>query len=106
MSSLARGLKCSVGEISFLYLGLPIGDSKRKVKAWNPIFEKFKKRLCDWKVKSMSYCGRLTLIKSVLGSLPLYYFSLFRVPMSVLKSLEIIRRDFFWGGVGEGKKMS
>lgn len=54
----------------------------------------------------MSFSGRLTLIKSVLGSLPLYYFSLFRVPMDVLKSLESIRRDFFWGGVGESKNMS
>lgn len=47
----------------------------------------------------MSYGGRLTLIKFLLN-----HFSLFRVPMSVLISLEYIRRDFFWGGVCESKK--
>ncbi|GJR02955.1 RNA-directed DNA polymerase, eukaryota, reverse transcriptase zinc-binding domain protein [Tanacetum coccineum] len=50
----------------------------------------------------MSFGGRLTLVKSVLGSLPLYYFSMFHVPLSVIKCLERIR----WGGVGEGKKLS
>lgn len=28
---LARGLKCCVGETPFLYLGLPVGDSMRRV---------------------------------------------------------------------------
>ena len=53
----------------------------------------------------MSFGGRLTLVKSVLGSLPLYYFSMFRVPLSVLNALESVRKKFFWGGLGEGKKM-
>ncbi|GJX60145.1 reverse transcriptase domain, reverse transcriptase zinc-binding domain protein [Tanacetum coccineum] len=54
----------------------------------------------------MSFGGRLTLVKSVLGSLPLYYFLMFRVSLSVIKNLERIRKNFFWGGVGEGKKLS
>lgn len=64
-----------------------------------PVIEKVKKRLSEWKAKAMSFGGRLTLIKSVLGNIPLYYFSLFRVPMNVLSKLEGIRRDFFleWG---------
>ncbi|XP_071700716.1 uncharacterized protein [Rutidosis leptorrhynchoides] len=36
----------------------------------------------------MSFGGRLTLIKSVLSSLPLYAFSLFRAPMNVINLLE------------------
>lgn len=103
---LERGLKCSVGVTPFVYLGLLIGDRMSRVEAWNPVIEKFKNKLREWKAKSMSFGGRLTLIKSVLGSLPLNYFSLFRVPMSVINSLENIRRNFFWGGMGESKKMS
>lgn len=49
--------------------------------------------------------GMLTLIKSVLGSLPLYFFSLFWPPSNVLKKLESIRsRDFL--GTQEGMKIS
>ncbi|XP_030509342.2 uncharacterized protein LOC115724026 [Cannabis sativa] len=42
--------------------------------------------------------GRLTLIQSVLSSLPLYFLSFFKVPKSVTKALEKMMRDFFWEG--------
>ncbi|GKB34439.1 reverse transcriptase domain, reverse transcriptase zinc-binding domain protein [Tanacetum coccineum] len=103
---MAQWMRCSVGELPFTYLGLPIGQCMKRSNAWRPVIEKFKKRLCDWKAKTMSFGGRLTLVKSVLGSLPLYYFLMFRVPLSVIKSLELICKDFFWAGVGDGKKLS
>ncbi|GKE33200.1 reverse transcriptase domain, reverse transcriptase zinc-binding domain protein [Tanacetum coccineum] len=53
----------------------------------------------------MSFGGCQTLVKSVLGSLPLYYFLMFHVPLSVIKCIERIQKNFFWGGVGEGKKL-
>ncbi|GJU02889.1 hypothetical protein Tco_1113227 [Tanacetum coccineum] len=47
------------------------------------------------KLKSLSIGGRLTLIKSVLSSLPLYYMSSFKVPKGVLSKMESIRRNLF-----------
>ncbi|GJV89365.1 RNA-directed DNA polymerase, eukaryota [Tanacetum coccineum] len=47
--------------------------------------------------------GRLTLLKSVLGSTPIYNMSLFKVPKQVLKSMESIRRNFF-NGIRDGEK--
>ncbi|GKD38647.1 reverse transcriptase domain, reverse transcriptase zinc-binding domain protein, partial [Tanacetum coccineum] len=106
MDIMARYMGCSIREFPFLYLGLPIGLSMRRVITWRNVVEKFKRRLTKWRAKTMSFGRRLTLIKSVLGSLPLYYFSMFRVPSCVIKQLESVRRDFFWGGAGESKKMS
>ena len=40
--------------------------------------------------------GKLTLCKSVLGSLGLYWFSLFKAPKKILSEMENIRRRFFW----------
>ncbi|GKA35558.1 hypothetical protein Tco_0722049 [Tanacetum coccineum] len=80
ISEMARWMRCGVGEFPFTYLGLPIGENMRRVGEWNPMIEKFKKRLSEWKAISMSLEGCLTLVKSVLGSLPLYYFSMFHVP--------------------------
>ncbi|GJU27326.1 cysteine-rich receptor-like protein kinase [Tanacetum coccineum] len=71
LRDMARWMGCGVGEFPFMYLGLPIGENMRRVGAWNTVVEKFKNRLADWKTKSMSFGGRLTLVKSVLGSLPL-----------------------------------
>ncbi|GKD02229.1 putative RNA-directed DNA polymerase, eukaryota, reverse transcriptase zinc-binding domain protein, partial [Tanacetum coccineum] len=64
VASMAQFMKCGVGEISFSYLGLPIGTNMRRLGAWRPVIEKFKKRLSGWKAKSMSFGGRLTLVKS------------------------------------------
>ena len=46
------------------------------------------------------------LTKSVLGSLGLYYFSLFKAPMKVIDALESIRSKFFWGSKDGGRKIA
>ncbi|GKD75092.1 reverse transcriptase domain, reverse transcriptase zinc-binding domain protein [Tanacetum coccineum] len=71
LGSMASGMGCDIGEFSFTYLGLPIGENMSRVNAWKPVVDKFKNCLADWKAKTMSFGGRLTLVKSVLGSLPL-----------------------------------
>ncbi|GJT46135.1 hypothetical protein Tco_0954850 [Tanacetum coccineum] len=63
-------------------------------------------RLSSWKANLLSIGGRLTLIKSVLGSLGIYYLSIFRAPESVLQDLERIRAKFFWGGNKDKNKMA
>lgn len=44
------------------------------------------------------------MIHSVLESLPIYYLSLFKIPMRVASRIEKLMRDFLWEGCGEGKK--
>lgn len=75
-------------------------------KNWNPVVDKFKKRLLNWKVKALSFGGHLTLVNSVLNSLPLYYFLIFRAPRKIILMLDGIRRRFLWGGDGEKRKIN
>ncbi|XP_071689041.1 uncharacterized protein [Rutidosis leptorrhynchoides] len=103
---MANYLGCNMGSFPFSYLGMPIGNNMSKKEAWNPVIEKFNKRLSDWKARTLSFGGRLPLLKSVLSSLPLYFFSLFRAPSSVIILLENLRRKFFWGGTGNDTKLS
>nr|GEX57649.1 hypothetical protein [Tanacetum cinerariifolium] len=84
---MARIMSCSYGCLPFVYLGLPVGKSMRNASAWHHIVDRFHSRLSRWKAKLLSSGGRLTLIKSVIGSLPLYYMSLFKAPLSVLNHL-------------------
>nr|GEV88090.1 RNA-directed DNA polymerase, eukaryota, reverse transcriptase zinc-binding domain protein [Tanacetum cinerariifolium] len=56
-------------------------------------------------LKTLSIGGRLTLLKSVLGSMPIYHMSRFKVPMKVLQRMESIRCHFF-NGVDLGSKKS
>nr|KAJ0188028.1 hypothetical protein LSAT_V11C900480580 [Lactuca sativa] len=57
------------------------------------------------KINTLSIGGCLTLLKSVLGSLPLYYFSIFKAHISVIESLEKICRRFLWGGTDKKRKI-
>ena len=105
INRLANRLKCNAGKLPFKYLGIPVGENMNKASSWKPIIDKFKARLSDWKARSVSFGGRLCLCKSVLGSIGNYYFSLFKAPSKVIKSLESIRCRFFWGGCEEKKKI-
>lgn len=67
-------------------------------KQWNPIIDRFYEKIFPWKSKTLSFGGRLTLAKAVLGSQPSYYFSLFVAPVGVINTTEKIRRQFLWGG--------
>ncbi|XP_071694261.1 uncharacterized protein [Rutidosis leptorrhynchoides] len=56
---LANCLGCQAGKLPFIYLGLPIGSKMKKIKDWNPVIDKFNKRLSSWKMRSLSFGGRL-----------------------------------------------
>ena len=51
-----------------------------------------------WKRRYISKGGRLTLIRSTLSSMLVYFMSLFYLPRKVRLRLEKIQRDFLWGG--------
>ncbi|GJV26855.1 hypothetical protein Tco_1383303 [Tanacetum coccineum] len=84
-------------KLPFSYLGINIGDRMSRIKAWDNVINKVLCCLSKWKMKSLSIGGGLTLLKAVLGSTPLYYMSMFKVPIQVLKKLESIRCHFFNG---------
>ncbi|GJV02089.1 hypothetical protein Tco_1335658 [Tanacetum coccineum] len=71
--------------------------------SWDDVVNKLKSRLSTWKLKTLSIGGRLTLIKSVLGSTPIYNMSIYKVPKAVLCVMESIRRNFF-NGIREGER--
>ncbi|KAJ0946971.1 putative RNA-directed DNA polymerase [Helianthus annuus] len=102
---LANIVKCEPGSFPFTYLGIPIGANMKRAKFWKPVIDKFASRLSKWKARHLSFAGRMTLAKSVLGSLPSYYLSLFAAPKGVIKKLEKIRRDFIWGKSINGHKI-
>ncbi|KAM7480816.1 hypothetical protein LguiB_005399 [Lonicera macranthoides] len=101
MVSLSRVSGCEIGSWPMSYLGMPLGDNPIRVGFWNPVVEKISKRLEGWLKGCLSKGGRLTLIQSVLESIPIYYLSLFKMPISVCNTIEKMMRDFFWEGYGE-----
>lgn len=89
--------RCVVACLRFSSIGILVGGSMSRVKSWDIIIDRFRKRLSSWKVKLLSIGGRLTLTTSILGSLGIYFFLIFRLPASVCHFLEACRAWFFWG---------
>lgn len=58
------------------------------------------------KGKFLSPIGRLILIKSSLSSVPLFYMSMFPMPIRVGKEIERLMKVFLWAGRSEGHYMT
>ncbi|GKD58722.1 hypothetical protein Tco_1296231 [Tanacetum coccineum] len=99
----ANSIGCSIMKAPFKYLGILVGDNMSFIKAWDEIVAKMKKMLSRWKLNTLSVGGRLTLLKSVIGSTPIYNMSILKVPKFVLNYMESLRQNFF-NGVQEGDR--
>ena len=102
----ANYLNCRLLTLPFTYLGIPIGANPRRCRMWDSIIHKCERKLAKWKQRHISFGGRLTLIQSVLTSIPIYFFSFFRVPKSVVDKLVRIQRRFLWGGGPDQNKIA
>ncbi|GKB00187.1 RNA-directed DNA polymerase, eukaryota, partial [Tanacetum coccineum] len=87
----ASTIGCTVMNSPFKYLGVTVGDHMSRHSAWSIIIQKIRSRLSMWKAKTLSIGGRLTLLKSVLGAVPLYTMSIYKAPKGVLHEMEMIR---------------
>lgn len=106
LKATTESVVCTVGEFPFTYLGMKVGFQHRKVAEWAYLVDKVTKKLRVWEDKQVSMAGRITLLNSVLSSIPIYYFSFFLIPKKILKDLERVQHEFLWGGGAEVKKVA
>nr|GEV25975.1 hypothetical protein [Tanacetum cinerariifolium] len=97
VAAAASLILCSILTAPFNYLGVKVGSNISRITSWDDVISKVSSRLSKWKLNLLSIGGRLSLLKSVLTSIPLYHMSIFMVPIGVLNHLESIRRNFFYG---------
>ncbi|XP_028102776.1 uncharacterized protein LOC114302016 [Camellia sinensis] len=101
----AKVLNCLPSKLPINFLGLPLGENPRMKSTWDPIVAKFQKKLSSWKMRLLSYAGRLTLIKSTLSNLPIYFLSIFKMPKGVVKAISKIQANFLWGSSAASRKV-
>ena len=106
VTDMATRLGCEGASLPFVFLGMPIGGSMKKLIRWQPLIDKSAQKLSNWKSNIMSIGGRSVLCKTVLGALGSYLFSLYKAPIAVIKTLESLRRRFFWGQKENGRKIA
>nr|GEU92183.1 RNA-directed DNA polymerase, eukaryota, reverse transcriptase zinc-binding domain protein [Tanacetum cinerariifolium] len=99
----ASKIGCLALKVPFSYLGTKVGGIMSRSHSWKEIIDSMVVCLSKWKMKTLLIGGRLTLLKSVLVSMPIFYMSIFKVPMKVLRRMESIR-CYFFNGVDLGQK--
>nr|GFA58358.1 hypothetical protein [Tanacetum cinerariifolium] len=95
-SKILHVLPFVVGCLPVRYLGLPLCSSRLSKAHCSSLIDKVKSRLFNWKNKSLSFAGRLQLIKSVVNSMQVYWASSFILPKAVNAEIEQLMRGFLW----------
>lgn len=80
MSTASRFIGCKVESLPLKYLGFPLSSKKFSMADWNPMVERVQRQLAFWKEHLLSFAGILTLVKSTLSSIPLYFVSMSSMP--------------------------
>ncbi|KAL4592430.1 hypothetical protein LXL04_005424 [Taraxacum kok-saghyz] len=79
-------LGCKAEKLPATFLGILIGSNMKMIDKWQPMADKFRKKLSNWKAKTLSIGGRLTIVSNILGGLPNYWLSMFAAPKGWSKS--------------------
>ncbi|KAL2224814.1 UNVERIFIED_CONTAM: Retrovirus-related Pol polyprotein from type-1 retrotransposable element R2 [Sesamum indicum] len=86
------------GVLPMRYLGIPLISSRLTIVDCRPLLQKIDKRIAGWEGTTISYAGRVQIIKSILISLSLYWASVFILPKKVINEIEKRLQAFLWKG--------
>jgi hypothetical protein len=76
--------------IGIKYLGFHLKENNYHKEYWRWLLENLEKRLNIWSYQWLSRAGRLTLTKSVLEAIPVYWMSLSWIPKRILEKVQHI----------------
>ncbi|GAV89340.1 hypothetical protein CFOL_v3_32757 [Cephalotus follicularis] len=85
------------------YLGIPLFKGRAQSCFFDDLVERISSRIQNWKSKLLSFGGKLTLIKSVLCSMPIHILSLLNVPKKVTNRIQKILANFLWSSQGNNR---
>lgn len=97
LGSWAIVLGCNIGRIPFKYLGAWVGKNPSSAGFWDSLLVSVKNKISGWKLSSLNFPGRMTLLQACLDGIPTYWFGLHKIPAGVIHRLECFRRKFLWG---------
>lgn len=77
------------------YLGLPIGSTKPRIIDFSPLVDRIERRLPST-AAFLNHGQRLTMVNSVLSSLPTYYICSLKLPKKVIQHIDRARMHCLW----------
>ena len=77
-------------------MGLPSFIGRNKKACFVTMKERIWARMQGWKVKLLSQAGKEVMIKVIIQSILAYSMSVFKLPVSLWKEIEMMIRRFWW----------
>ena len=94
----AESLGIGVGNLPIRYLGMPLTTKSLTGHDYEPLIDKIRRKMLCWSNKSLSFSGRLQLIKSVIVGMVTFWSSAFILPAKCLDTIESMCSAFLWSG--------
>ncbi|XP_026428416.1 uncharacterized protein LOC113324313 [Papaver somniferum] len=104
-NAIAQALQIHLSTFSDKYLGVILNPGRVKTHQVWWMVEMMQKMLAGWMGKLLAFSARLTLVKFVLCSMPIYTMPVYKWPKSVIQVCERIIRNFLWSGDPAVKKL-
>eukprot|EP00253_Pinus_taeda_P005533 PITA_05533 len=95
---LTKTLGFRQGDLPTKYLGNQLDIHPTRMKNWQEVIDKIKRRLTNWSFRSLNIASRIILLNSVLQSIPIYPLSIRAASKGVCTKLREIFGKFIWGG--------
>lgn len=77
-------------------LGIYFTENCGSIKNWESLLERVRKKVCFWKLRSLTMEGKIVILKQVILPMVLYISSVFMPSFRQLKNLIRICFTFFW----------
>ena len=102
LASIQASTGMTLGSLPFRYLGVPLNSRKLTLSNCEPLFQQVKSRFSSWSVKTLSFSGRLLLIKTVIAGITTFWCSAFILPKACINRINSLCSMFLWKGQLDG----
>lgn len=91
------------GTLPFRYLGVPLNSRKLSLANCEVLLQQIKAKFSSWSVKSLSFSGRLLLIKTIISGIANFWCSAFIQPKACISKINSLCSTFLWKGDVESR---
>lgn len=96
----STGMPCGI--LPMRYLGVPLCTKKLNLVNCEPLMQQIKAHFSSWSAKSLSFAGRLLLIKTVIAGVSTFWCSSFILPKACINRINSLCGLLLWNGKSEG----
>ncbi|XP_013595094.1 PREDICTED: uncharacterized protein LOC106303347 [Brassica oleracea var. oleracea] len=84
------------GSLPVRYLGVPLSSKKLSLANCEVLLHQIKGKMTSWSAKTLSFAGRLLLIKTVIAGINNFWCSTFILPKECIRRINSICGHFLW----------